>query len=145
MNSVKIPCSQCGGRRNHKIITFYAEEKDPPYSYTHQICQCAGCDVIRFRSICDYPIGFDDDGEEYYEEEIFPEPSLNKRIPLKSLQNNRNFPQKIRAVYLETVAAINHKNRILAAGGLRAMVEATCIDRNIKGRNLEKKSINWKN
>ena len=42
-------------------------------------------------------------------------------------------------MYKETVDALNANIRTLAGGGLRATVEAICLDNKIEERNLEKK------
>jgi hypothetical protein len=49
------------------------------------------------------------------------------------------FPGKVARIYIETIQTFNAGALILAGGGLRAIVEAICIDQNVKGANLQSK------
>jgi len=49
------------------------------------------------------------------------------------------FPGKIRDLYIELETAFQAESLILAALGLRTLVEAVCIDQNMEGDNLAKK------
>jgi hypothetical protein len=51
----------------------------------------------------------------------------------------RSIPGKVGRIYSETVAALNAGAHLLAGGGLRAIVEAICRDRNIQGGDLQKR------
>jgi hypothetical protein len=49
------------------------------------------------------------------------------------------LPDNVRALYQETLACLNSEAQILAAAGLRAVVEATCIDQGCTAGNLKSK------
>src|SRR5262249_54121961 len=53
-----------------------------------------------------------------------------------------DFPDRVGRIYLETVRALNAGSLILAGGGLRAIVEAICIDQKVTGGNLQKRIDN---
>jgi hypothetical protein len=78
---------------------------------------------------------------------VYPDaPGINQqRIALISREDATDddgtllIPVLVRKMYKETVDALNANIRTLAGGGLRATVEAICLDNNIEERNLEKK------
>lgn len=99
------------------------------------IIQCLGCDTISFLKIYgnDDMIGIDDEGNEYYyyDENIYP-PYLEQGRELHSYY----LPDKIKDIYKETVSALKNSLTILAAGGLRTIIEAVCNHLKIKKGNL---------
>jgi|SRR5690606_28891816 len=142
---LKIKCSNCGGKAtNHIVLSdHYEDYSDDEFSggTTYQICQCQGCDFIRFRSSAwfseDYD--YDENGEIVPIETVTIYPNLEKLNIEVDTELADDLPEKIASIYQETVKAINMKMNILAGGGLRAIVEAICKDKNIKKGNLEKK------
>ena len=137
-----IPCSNCGGDpKNHEIIREYSKEWEIEEAgiygnSTHQICKCAGCNTIRFRSYSWDSEGIDwRTGEPEVSEMIYPEDIKSKRQGIDVC----DLPDPVARIYREAVIAFNAGALILAGGGLRAVVEALCKDKNVSGRNLEKK------
>ena len=53
-------------------------------------------------------------------------------------------PEAVWRMYNETVEALNANIRTLAGAGLRAVVEAMCLDKKMTEGSLEKKSTNWR-
>jgi hypothetical protein len=47
------------------------------------------------------------------------------------------IPEQVLAIYNETIQARNFGPPVLAGAGLRAIVEALCIDQKVTGRNLQ--------
>lgn len=133
--TVKIQCLSCGGQpTNHSIL------RDYEYQWTtdecrgdghYQICQCKGCDNIRFRHIhCDVDCDYNyTTGEMEYSEWLYPETPSNERQPIES----DLFPDSVQRVYGETVKAFNAGALILAGAGLRAIVEAICLEKKLSG------------
>ena len=135
---VKIYCGKCRNNTNHKILAELNFTSDPeddyPYGIDHYFGQCAGCD-----SICYGIASWSQDdwdpisGEVLYHWQTYPR-SKGERSPIDDFES---LPQKIRVIYQEVVDAINAQLNILAAIGLRAVIEAICVDREVKGKNLE--------
>lgn len=137
---VKIQCITCGGQpKNHSILKNHEytwDTEDDRGGGNYQICQCLGCESIRFRHL--YYSQFDDfnhdTGEMEYNERIYPEAPKSERAPI----DTEHFPDSVQRIYQETIKAFNAGALILAGAGLRAIVEAICLEQNLKG-NLEKK------
>ncbi len=137
-------CRKCKGPKNHKILHEYSRRGEADGGYIHwsddySIIQCLGCDTVSFLKVYGNSemIGFNDEGEPGYvfNKEIYP-PYLENG---KELDNLNLVPEKIRGIYQETISAFKARCYILTAGGLRAIIEATCNDLNIEKRNLEEK------
>jgi hypothetical protein len=66
---------------------------------------------------------------------IFPEPDIGQRIPLF---DQKDLPPKTYRIYIETIKCFNRGLHILAAIGLRAIIESVCLEQKVKGGNLQK-------
>lgn len=144
---VALPCQKCSGKTAHKALVtvdVQGSEGDPRYSFDwsddHQIVQCLGCKSLSFRIASTnsenyYPISADE--YEYgVSEKLYP-PRLEGR---KGLGNDTvHLPTKVRPIYDETLTALAVQAPILAAIGLRALVEAVCQEKKAKGSDLFKK------
>ncbi|MDH4158130.1 MAG: DUF4145 domain-containing protein [candidate division Zixibacteria bacterium] len=53
------------------------------------------------------------------------------------MERHDMLPGKAKRLYLEILKALNHGAALLAALGIRALIEAICIDFECTGRNLE--------
>jgi hypothetical protein len=76
-----------------------------------------------------------DTGEYTTREAIYPETLKGERESISLLE----LPSSIARIYKEVVIAFNAGAFILAGGGLRAIVEAICQDKDVPGKNLEQK------
>ena len=136
---VKIYCGKCRNNTNHKIRAEYNFSSDPEddyhYGVDHYFGQCAGCD-----SICYGIASWSQDdwdpvsGELLYHWQTYPR-SKDERSPIDGFES---LPHKIRVMYQEVIDAINAQLNILAAIGLRAVIEAICVDKGVTGTNLAK-------
>lgn len=135
-------CPYCGRNTNHtslhKKTINSSPNNDMHWTKDYEIIQCNGCDNIQFSSTYsdEYMTGWDDYREEEYsyeDKEYFPKNLLNHN----SLNNVYEIPEKIRIVYFETIETLKNKCYLLAGVGMRAVIEAICLDQNIPGRNLE--------
>jgi hypothetical protein len=139
---VKVTCTQCGGNAcNHDVLrefeTSWTDEEDGRQGRnTYQICRCRGCETVRFR-IESWESFIDDEETEDPEifSKIYPEVSYSGRLPVET----SDLPKPVGRIYSETIIAFNAGAFILAGGGLRAIVEAICIDRKVSGGDLQKK------
>lgn len=140
MNNTRIHCNSCGTETWHSIavehkVTRYVAVMGYDQLVESAILQCCGCDEFSFRSTT-HPFEFQDQ-EDKPEEQIFPDRSFKKR--------RRKFlpmPIHVTRLYNETVAAHDAKLVLLAATGVRSLVEAIVVDKLDKskyGRSLESK------
>jgi hypothetical protein len=97
----------------------------------YQICQCLGCDSIRFRA----RTWSTEDGAVQVVR-TFPEKPEEE---YKLLDTRHEFPVGVRRMYEETIAVMNAGARVLAGGGLRSIVEAICKHQSVTGKNLQEK------
>jgi len=140
LSTARISCEKCGGDRNHRVVKQHEEKfEDPEAAYwevdRYQVCKCRGCDSVRF---CheNYVIGgYGPDGEYAPTTKVYPVPSTQRRPVRTPL---RKIPV-VGEIYRETVGAINAGLFVLAAAGIRAIVEGVCKDRRIRGKNLKEK------
>ncbi len=138
--AVKIKCPECGGgSRNHKILAEIDRPWNTPWGCggdSYQICECVGCETVRFRneSWCSEDID-PQTGNVQTTVKVYPEHITRGR----SQTDPSYFPENVARIYLETLKAYRAGSLILAGGGLRAIVEAICIDRNLVAGNLQKK------
>ncbi len=137
-------CRNCKGLRNHKQIhevTRNRTEEDGIFlsKHTFSIIECLGCETLSFLEVysdTEMTRYIDDEGNtEFYDNKtIYP-----FFLETSSLQHTHLLPSIIREIYDETIEAFKSDSRILAAGGLRAIIEATCNNLKIKKSNLEKR------
>lgn len=139
-DKITAHCDRCGGaERNHKVLRDVSYEWttiDDSGTSTYQIICCLGCDAVRFRhefSHVDSPPG--PDGEVVPIVHVYPE----SRSADWAVKSTVWLPGSVARIYTETVAAFNAGARILAGAGLRAIVEAICLDQGVSGGNLQKK------
>ena len=144
---VELPCQKCAGKTTHKALVTVdvrGSEGDHRHSFDwsddHQIVQCLGCKSLSFRIASSnsedyYPIS-EDEYEYGMAEKLYP-PRLEGR---KGLGNDTVYlPAKVRPIYDETLTALSVQAPILAAIGLRALVEAVCQEKEAKGGDLFKR------
>src|SRR5690606_7418850 len=138
---IKAFCRNCKGVRNHEVLHSKRITGDVDnyifWAESYQIIECLGCENLSFRKVYgdSEMVDYDDHGNQVYEEEvnIFPK-YLSKG---KEIEHKIFLPKKIRTIYEETVIALENKLFLLAAAGLRACIEAICINKKIKVGRLE--------
>jgi hypothetical protein len=138
---VGVCCGRCGGDpKNHCVVGEHEEHRgneEIDVWYTYQIIKCMGCDSVRFRQFetCSESRDWETGELDEYDEAIFPEGKAHKHQPI----DNSGLPEDVAKMYLETVLCFNAGSNTLAGGGLRATVEALCLQQQVKGNNLEKR------
>lgn len=147
--AVKSYCSECKRTTNHTILKEVERSFMPSntpgmeidyYRETHQIVACYGCEERSFRRVTASSEDLDPDTGDLTESVVaYPgEPPKSRDKMLKVLP----FPhltKKPRRIYRETIDAYNNELYTLAAGGLRAIVEAICIDKAVTDGPVEEK------
>ena len=140
MKKIKHPCRSCKQETNHQIVAEHEESgSDEKYDVDwwnkYEILCCLGCETYSFRKVhtnseCrDWETGqFDEDIK------IYP-PITSSKEPI---EDSDEFPAITRKIYLETLTAFSNNALILAAIGVRAIIESVCKDLKTGKRNLEK-------
>jgi hypothetical protein len=126
-------CSECDGDKNHKKLFSKIPKRYSKSVEEFSVVECMGCNSISFlqtiklsKKSKTIQVNYPDDGRlAHYS--FLPEAHV------------RVFPKKILSLYDEVISAFESDSSILSGIGLRALVEAICIDQTIPGGNLLKK------
>lgn len=152
---IKSFCHQCNRQTNQTIRANYEEhysDEDHGFSFgahfDFQIIQCDGCNTISFRQISsnsedleEYSNAYGEPDSKYAEREnLYPQKKRSKTI---NPEFYHYIPRKCREIYQETDEALSNNLEILAAAGLRALVEAICKDL-IKNEDKSTRTLNKK-
>lgn len=144
---VDVACAKCSGKTAHvPVVQVHVQgsEGDSNYSVDwsdyHQIVKCLGCRTISYRIVSS-------NSEEYFHDEndvcIYPE--SEKLYPprvegVKGLGDEKFYlPLKVKQIYEETQIALSVQAPVLAAIGLRALLETVCKEKEAEGEDLFKK------
>lgn len=137
-------CTSCNNDNNHEVL-FKAEiSGDENYQFhrDYLTIKCLGCDSISFRDdFHDIESSFPNDNDEWeipLTSTVYP-PFLKNH---KGLEYSYRLPESINTVYRESIKAFEINCKLLAGAGFRAIIEAICIEKEIKGRTLEIKINN---
>lgn len=150
--TIQVECKDCGGRRNHWLLFEEFRDVIDPYGQPcernyHRLVECKGCESIKYvSSTQDFRYDHWDDEEEE-DIRVYPDaPGVREgwRSTIDAFQSinhqkRASIPGPVMKMYQETVTARNSNILTLAGGGLRAVVEAICIDKNIVDGNLHQK------
>jgi hypothetical protein len=136
--SLKIICQNCKVKTNHQILTSieidgFEEKFDIDWSSIYQIIQCKGCDDLSFRIETEHS---EMNPNEKPQEIVFPERS-------EEIISNKNFyrlPYNVDKLYQEVVGCYNNNILTLCGVGIRALVEAICLEKNIVDGEVEEKN-----
>jgi hypothetical protein len=140
-------CPSCYQNTNHRSL--FKEHigsknyEDFHWSEDYEVIRCEGCENIQYRTTYsdESMTAYHPDGDyevDYSDYKYYPKNLKGHKI----LKNIYHIPDKIRIVYIETIEAMKNNCYLLSAVGLRAIIEAICIEQNITGRNLELKINN---
>ena len=137
---VKVLCRVCKHPTNHDVLfskdaSGDTDDGDIRWWTSHQVLQCCGCDKISFRETHKDTESIDPyTGQLDVMETLYPS-RTEGRPPM---EGHDNFPVKTRRIYSETLKALNHNALILAAIGLRAVIESVCLEQKTKAKVLAK-------
>jgi len=140
MSKIKALCIECKKTTNHTILGEYktsGEEYggDIQWWQSYEIIQCLGCDDISFRKVFACTEDFDPETGQLEENiSLYPD-RTSGRSPMSGYEE---FPIKTRRIYMETIKALNVATPLLAAIGLRALIESICLAQKTKSKNLAK-------
>ncbi len=134
-------CSSCMGVRNHKTLHEKIEYGSEDYHcrWIYSMVECLGCENISYRSVFEDLESMHDDHENRQEDYItvhtYPIALQNHR----SLKRIWELPDQVKLVYDESLRAFANGCYLLTGVAFRAVIEAVCMDKGIKARNLEVK------
>ena len=146
-SEMRVVCAACGDQhRNHRVLHEEVERwcdgpGEPVHAHKyHRFVQCMGCDSYKYVTCReDFPAEEPYDNGEY-DFKVYPDaPGTAARRIAGIDQTAADIPKKVWMMYSETLQALNAGIRTLAAGGLRATVEAICLENDLKTGNLQKK------
>ena len=96
-----------------------------------------GCESVKYvTSKVDL---WDRNDDEEYDFKVYPDAPGNLQRRVAAITEDEHIPESVWKMYKETIDALNADIRTLAGGGLRATVEAICIDNDIRKGNLQDK------
>ena len=138
------PCAQCARETSHKALTMVSlsdesPERDIQVWHQYYVVQCQGCKTVSFceEYQCSEDFYFDKEGEEHPSnfQKVYP----GRIAGRPELDEIYDLPHGVAQIYKQTHEALCNKLLILTGIGLRAIVEAVCLERNAKGHNLLEK------
>jgi hypothetical protein len=139
-SKVKVLCRQCKHATNHDVL-FSKDESgetadgDIKWWTSHQVLQCCGCDEITFRATQADTESIDPYTGQLDERETLYPSRTDGRLPMEGYES---FPVKTRRIYAEALKALNNNALILAAIGLRSLIESVCLEQKTKANTLAK-------
>jgi len=138
----RLYCNRCNGDTHHENVWHGAREEDlyaigdtgedGPFlqeTTVYKLWKCLGCESVLLQERSG--IEQSDDWEIHYH------PKRN-RHGVKAKYFNK-LPQRLSTIYKEAVTCFNSESWTLCAVGLRALIEGICTEKDISGRNIEKK------
>ena len=132
-----VDCTECRRRTNHDVLHTedvggHDEESGIHWGAEYQTVQCRGCETVSFVTRTWNSEDTDHGGQPLFSVTLYPSRTIRKPI-----ESYYYLPDTVRWVYQETLTALSNTAPILAAIGIRAVVEAVCKDKGCTGYNLE--------
>lgn len=140
MDDKFIYCNLCKNLTKHQLKSFHKsfeisldvdeDENIFPIDkilYTHIFWICKGCEIATLEVESRY----EDEDAEPFDTKYFPKRLIKIRQPRIFL----SIPKETNQTYHEIISSFNEKNYILAAIGIRAILEAICKDLNITDKD----------
>jgi hypothetical protein len=138
-----LDCDRVTRHQIHAVTKSHWSDGNVDLWNQHQIVQCQGCLTISFCETSQFSENWDVDpetGETYI-------PTTRKQYPENSdgrdsLNEIHLLPDGVLKIYEETLSSLNSKLNVMVGFGIRAIVEAICIDKTVSGGNLKIKINN---
>lgn len=153
--TIWVICASCGHQyRNHRILHEKIKtQHDDPFGGApinveyHRFVECMGCESLKYVESSRDPSEMEPYDEYEKNFKVYPDApgAPGQRRPTINIEEARDsdgknlVPDVVWKMYNETLDAQNHGIKTLAAGGLRATVEAICLHNNITNGNLQNK------
>jgi hypothetical protein len=126
-------CSSCNGVRNHIVLyetIVDTSNEDYHCQWVYSIVECLGCDNVSFRSVFEDLESLHYDNDENYQTVYNYPVTINGHSKIRRAWD---LPQQVATVYHESLDAFANGCHLLTGVGFRAIIEAVCIDKGIKG------------
>ena len=138
---MKSYCIVCNRQTNQNVLKeekkeFHEEDGGWWDKSSYQIIRCGGCDEISFRKLYNDVSMQQHSDEDETTQELYPQRGAHSR-PIKPY---RGVPFAITTIYRETIDAFNSNLKLLCSVGVRAIVEAICLDKGIEGGKIKTSS-----
>jgi len=141
-----IHCNSCNRSTEHVLVSEYSRNKDQnigedynPFIITETfswfVWECNGCKVLTGESSYSFSEDYDWLGNPVEDINFYPE-RKKEYHPVKQFNE---IPEKLEGLYNEVVLAYNNSCGILAAIGLRSLLEGICVDKGVTADNIQKK------
>jgi hypothetical protein len=146
----RVYCRSCNNKNNHSIIFKHSLEGNEGYGFfwseDYIIGQCMGCETVCFiKQYDDSSMHFqvyDENGQrgEFIEIDdvtVYPqEPIINKDKETYVMISFNHIPEFLNTLYKQVVANFELKYYLLAAAGMRMIIEGICNHLSIKNGYL---------
>lgn len=134
-----IDCSKCRRKTNHKVLGYVENRSEPgedlQWTQQHYLAQCAGCEAYCYAIHTFTEEDYDPGAKEQVGTwQVFPPASDGRSL----MDYYEELPQQVFGIYQEVVGAINAELSLVAAIGLRTLIESICIERKVSSGNLQK-------
>lgn len=137
--TLKSHCNSCRQETNHGVLFEHVVIKEQPeidhiFKDKYMVIQCLGCDSVSYLTEDKYtsaPQLPEDDwivSVRNYPASVYDEPDFD----ILSHEKYDLFPDTICELYMEIESAFKSDSLILAALGLRTLVEAICIEQGME-------------
>jgi len=139
-----VYCNRCKGDTRHESIWKSSREEgdldengqlDFLEWWIYIGWRCLGCDSVTLEERYSNFTQSNDNGDPVWDTTFHPERSRRKIKP----KHFGSLPDRLANIYREALKAFNSEAQVLAATGLRSLIEGVCKDKRIEGKNLEKK------
>ncbi len=139
----RIYCRSCKQETKHIILAKHSiGEEDHEYGHywseDYMIAECKGCETVTFIQEYDDPSMhfFHPEENEHVDMEDIkiypPKPLTNNKSNHYELVEFQHLPELLGALYRQVVANYELRHYLLAAAGLRMIIEGICNDLSIK-------------
>jgi Domain of unknown function (DUF4145) len=138
---MKSYCTKCNRQTNQQVmkeekIQYHGEDDGWWDKTNYQIIQCMGCDDISFRKLYNDISQQQHSDDDETTQELYPQRGAHSR----PIEPYRGLPTSIRTIYRETIDSYNANLTLLCGVGVRAVVEAICIDKSITSGKVKTKT-----
>jgi hypothetical protein len=140
VQKTKAQCTKCRGVTAHDVVHQVIRRDQSPdgdiqEADIYSIIECRGCETVTFEQAYWCSEDFGPDGVPLIKVTLYPSRTAGRQ----RVDGWMAYPRKVQRMYLETLAALSADAPVLATVGMRALVEAICLDQGCITGNLEAK------
>jgi hypothetical protein len=137
---IEVDCAACAAKTYHTVLTAIPRDRvssDQLITWydDYEIIRCSGCGEVSFRHI----FVSDDGGFVTEDGELVPDEKVKLYPPrisgIKRVEGWEYLPYPVREVFNEAFNALEYRLPLLAALGMRAVIEAVCVNKGLSNAN----------